>query len=270
MKIAMVQMQSTNQLLINLNKMKRWVEKASDDGAELIVFPEMAYLTGSPKDWQPQLPKYEDLLQEFKDWAKAFKIGIVPGTVREPVKSNPSRFFNALVYIPKHGQVVAKYRKIFLYRAKMADRSYNEPEHCEPGATAAVHESQDLCLGFAICFDLRFPEMFRSLKKLGAEVVLLPSAFTVPTGQAHWVTLIRARAIENQIFIVAPGLVGTSGDGAKTYGHSLIVNPWGEVVSEMQDEEGMVIADIQKSQISEAGSRVNAWESRREDIFPIR
>lgn len=270
MKIGVVQMQASNNLLVNLNKMKQWVEEAAKNKADLIVFPEMAYLTGGKKDWLPALPKYEDIIQTFKDWARAYQIAIVPGTVREPMKTDVERYFNTLLFIQSNGQIVAKYRKIFLYKADLPGKIYNEPEYCEAGTSTTIYEDGPAALGFSICFDLRFPEMFRHLKKHGAQVVLMPSAFTVPTGMAHWEPLIRARAIENQFFMIAPGLVGTTGDGAKTYGHSLVVNPWGEVLLNMGEKEGLEVVDVRIAQIKEASQKVPAWDSRREDIFPIR
>lgn len=270
MKIAVVQMQSSKNLLVNLNKMKRWVEEAANKEADIVVFPEMAYLTGGFKDWKPIVPKYEELAQEFKDWAKMYGIRIIPGTLREPKKGDEDRFFNTLLYISAKGEVLGKYRKIFLYQAVLPHKVYDEAQYCEAGKTTTVYEDKLGNLAFAICFDLRFPEMFRHFKKSEAEIIFLPSAFTVPTGTAHWETLVRARAIENQVFFIAPGLTGTGGDGLETYGHSLVVDPWGNILTDMGTGEGLSIVDIDTKLIKETAKKVNAWESRREELFPIR
>ena len=163
------------------------------------------------------------------------KVAVCPGSVRKPVPGDPNRYFNTLLFFTPHGEV-SEYDKIFLYEAIMPDKTYEESKYCAPGDEIETTDYKGLKIGFSICFDLRFPEVFRALKKKGADVVLLPSAFTVPTGLAHWETLVRARAIENQCFVIAPDLTGTSGDGAKVYGHSIAVNPWGDILESFKTE----------------------------------
>ena len=267
LRIALVQMSSTNDLEQNLQKMKRWVAEAAAKKAQLITFPEMAYFIG--EEWQPLLPRYSELADQFASWAKEYSIYILPGTLREPVKGANGRYFNTQLLFDPSGTLLAKYRKLFLFKAKLPDREYDESRFCEPGGHVVTSELSIGQFGFAICYDLRFPEMFRALKKRGVEVAILPSAFTVPTGKAHWESLIRARAIENQFYMIAPAQTGAMGDGKQTYGHSLVVSPWGDVVMDFGNDEGMAVGEIPLKAIAEAERKVSAWESRREELFPV-
>lgn len=268
MKIALVQMQSSNQLDKNLSKMREWVKVAKRQGANLIIFPEMAYFTGKREDWLPIIPKFESLQTTFQTWAKEENIAVVPGTLREPLKNDQNRYYNTLLFVEPSGKI-AKYQKVFLYQAVLPDRTYEESKYCAPGSQVVTHKYEGVTFGFSVCFDLRFPELFRSLKKRGAEVILMPSAFTVPTGTAHWEILVRARAIENQCFMITPDLTATSGDGAETYGHSLAVGPWGEILSKFDSKEGLQTFEIDLGQIEHTASKVASWRCRNETLFPI-
>lgn len=247
--------------------MRAFVEEAKKQNARVLVFPEMAYFTGKAAEWKPLLERYPALVTTFSDWAREMQIALIPGTLREPV--NAEKYYNTLLFLNPKGETLAQYRKIFLYQAALPDRNYHEAKYCEPGTKTVALPYEETIFGFAVCFDLRFPEVFRSLKRKGAQVVFLPSAFTVPTGTAHWEPLTRARSIENQFFLVAPGLTGTSGDGAATYGHSLVIGPWGDVKSQLGTEECLQTIDISLNELSESAQKVSAWDCRREDLFPI-
>lgn len=265
----MVQIQSSADLQANLAKMEAHVNKAAENGADLVSFPEMAYFTGPKEKWLPIIPRFGELETRFKSWAAKYKIALCPGSIRKPVSGDSQRYFNTLLFITPDGTVYS-YDKIFLYEAVLPDKTYEESKYCAPGKELSVIDYQGIKIGFAVCFDLRFPEVFRNLKKQGAETVLLPSAFTVPTGQAHWETLVRARAIENQYFVVAPDLTGTSGDGAKVYGHSIAVDPWGNVLEGFKNEEGVKFFSMDPEEIKRVAAKVASWKCRREDLFPIR
>lgn len=268
MKIALVQMQSSNQLDRNLSKMQQHVQAAKQQGADLVIFPEMAYFTGKREEWLPLIPRFAELQTTFSRWANEENIAIVPGTLREPFPIDSNRYYNTFLFI-EPGGISAKYRKIFLYQAVLPDRIYEESKYCAPGDGIATHNYRGVCFGFSVCFDLRFPELFRRLKKKGAQIVLMPSAFTVPTGIAHWEVLVRARAIENQFFMIAPDLTGKSGDGAETYGHSLAVGPWGEVLEQFGTEEQLSLLNPDLAQIDHTAAKVASWRCRNENLFPI-
>jgi len=262
-------MQSSEFLENNLKKMKSFVEKAKNQGARLVVFPEMAYFTGKRESVKQVISQFGELNQIFLSWAKEFEIGLIPGTLREPVAQDPTKFFNTLFLIGPDGKVKAKYRKIFRFKANLPHHAYDEGRFCEAGNEVVTCEFEDWTLGFAICFDLRFPEVFRTLRKKGARVFILPSAFTVPTGEAHWEVLIRARAIENQAYVIAPDQTLVSGEGLSQFGHSLAIDPWGQIISSQQTAEGLSVIELSHDRIATVESQIALWESRNEVLFPI-
>ena len=259
----------------NLAEMEGLVARAKGQGAEAIAFPEMAYLMGGTKDWVPWVPRYRELLERFAGWARRHKLLLLPGSLREPVPGHPDRYYNTLPLFAPDGSLVTQYRKLYLFKASLPDRNYDEGQHCTAGDEIVVAETEHLTpetpltLGLSICFDLRFPELFRALKRRGAQVVVVPAAFTVPTGRAHWEVLLRARAIENQCFIVAPAQTGTVGEGKATYGHSLVVAPWGEILADLGDAPGLAVVPLDLAKIAEARGRVGAWPTPRPDVLPI-
>lgn len=268
LKVAIAQIQSTERLEYNLAQMKSFVKQAHSKGAGIIAFPEMAYLTGKPEVWRSVVGSFRELLKQFSGWAKQYAICLIPGSLREPIAGVKDRIYNTLPVFNSEGRLVAVYRKIFLFKAKLPDKDYDETSYCNPGDRPMVGNAGGIRIGVSICYDLRFPELYRALKKKRAQIAMVPSAFTVPTGRAHWHVLLRARAIENQFFVVAPGQMGRSGDGSEKFGHSLIVSPWGEVLLDMENEEGVGICNLDLSAITKAQSKVDAWASRREDVFP--
>lgn len=269
MKVALIQMQVGSSLEDNLKKMRVFLEQAKSKGAELVVFPEMAYFS-STRDKNLQITaKFPELKKKFEDWAKEFNMYFVPGTLREPVEGRQDRYYNTLLCIEPNGNTLATYRKIFRFQANLPHHRYDESRFCEGGTQAVVCDMGGIKWGLAICFDLRFPEMFRALRKRGARAFLIPSAFTVPTGEAHWEVLLRARAIENQSFVVAPDQCLISGENLAQYGHSMVVGPWGDVRTQVQTQEQLVLADISHQDLNECESKISVWESRNERVFPI-
>ncbi|MCB0404764.1 MAG: carbon-nitrogen hydrolase family protein [Bdellovibrionales bacterium] len=268
MRLSLVQMTATNDLDTNLQTMRNFVEQAHQEKADIVVFPEMAYFIGHSEDCSAVLPKYDATLKTFSKWAKEFSMEIIPGSLREPIPKLPCRQFNTLPYIDATGNILAFYRKLFLFRAELPDRVYDETLFYDAGKELVTLQRPWGRAGLAICFDIRFPELFRALRKRGMQVLFVPAAFAVPTGKVHWHTLLKARAIENQCFVVAPALTGRCGDERLTYGHSLIVSPWGEVLTEMGEEVGLVTHDISLDDIGKCQKRLDAWACRRDDLFP--
>lgn len=269
MKLALFQMQSSSDLSLNLSKMKNAVVKAKEQGAQIIIFPEMAYFTGNKDNVFQIVPKFDECVQLFKQWAKNFQVYLIPGTLREPCPGTHEKYFNSLMCINPEGKEIAKYRKIFLFQANLPHHWYDEGRYCEAGTEVVVCTIEGFTFGFAICFDLRFPEIFRSLRKKGARAFIIPSAFTVPTGEAHWETLLRARAIENQAYVIAPDQTLKSGENLEQFGHSLVVDPWGVVIIKTNRQECLEIFELDPKKCLEAESRVAAWDCRNEALFPI-
>ncbi len=262
MKIAIAQMSSTSVLEANLQKMRQFAEEAAKGGAQFVAFPEMAYLMGKPAECHPLVARYDEIVGGFSRMAKEFGISLLPGSLREPVPGQPDKFYNTAVVIDPSGKVQTKYRKLFLFEAKLPDRHYFEAEYCVPGNEVVSTSVLDATLGLSICFDLRFPELYGALKKKGAQIACVPSAFTVPSGMAHWENLLRARAIENQFFVIAPAQVGLVGDHKVTYGHSLVVSPWGDVLADLGMREGVAICDLRLDSIRETENKIVMTASR--------
>jgi predicted amidohydrolase len=247
--------------------MESAVKVASQGGSEILVFPEMAYFSAPAAQAKTTVKDFSRLMELFASWASKYKVCLLPGSLREP--GPRGLCYNTLPVFSPNGELLAKYRKILLFRARLGAKSYDESASTAAGREAITFRFRDVTFGLAICYDLRFPELFRTLKKKGAEAVFLPSAFTVPTGKAHWETLLRARAIENQLFVAAPGQCGRSGNGSLTYGHSLVVDPWGKVAVRSQSRPKALSFHFKKALAGECALKLDPWRSRREDLFPI-
>lgn len=267
LKLSIAQTQSSADIDVNLKAMKALCEKAHAEKSQGIFFAEMSYLMASSLENHRAAQRFQELCTTFGKWAEDYQLYLSPGSLRSV--SDGAKSFNHLVVFGPNGRLIADYRKIFLFKANLPDRPYDESVMYDSGKDLVVFDLAGLKVGLSICFDLRFPEMFRALRRRGADLFLIPSAFTVPTGQAHWEILLRARAIENQCFVVAPSLTGESGDGSKKYGHSMAVDPWGEVLLDMGESVGLKTFDIDVNRIKDARAKVDSWASLRTDLFPI-
>ncbi|MEA2309288.1 MAG: deaminated glutathione amidase, partial [Thermoleophilaceae bacterium] len=245
MRAGAVQLNSTHDTDRNLETADRLTRAAAADGAELIVLPEKWNLLGSDEQ---TLAAAEPLDGPAIAWARAtareLGIDLVAGSIAE---RHPGRdkLSNTSVHVGPDGEVRAVYRKIHMFDVVVGGVEYSESSTEDPGDEVVLSETADgVPLGLTVCYDLRFPELYRILAVRGARVVALPAAFTKVTGAAHWEILVRARAIENQAFVVAADQVGRSGDGKESFGGSMIVDPWGEVLARAPDEECFVTADL--------------------------
>ena len=223
--------------------------EAAADGCVLAVLPEnFAFMGARGRD---KLEHAEELgtgpIQEFlKATASEQQLWIVSGSI--PLKSaQADRCYGATLVVDADGNTKSCYRKIHLFDVDLPDRdeSYRESASMSPGDELVVQDSPAGCLGLSICYDLRFPELYRKLTEMGAVVLSIPAAFTMATGQAHWHTLLKARAIENLAFVIAPGQYGQHSDGRKTFGHSLIIDPWGRILAESAEGDYVVTADLE-------------------------
>lgn len=264
---AVIQMTSAATVSDNLVVAYALLKQAAQAGAQLAVLPENFVLMG-----QHEHDKFAIAEQQgsgpIQAWlsatAREFNLWIVAGTM--PMKlPNESRVAAACLVIDAQGHCVARYDKMHLFDVEVNDAhgSYRESASMAPGSQPQCVDTPIGKLGLAICFDVRFPELFRVLSAQGAQVLVLPAAFTVPTGRAHWQVLLRARAIENLSFMLAAAQVGLHTNGRETYGHSMIVDPWGEVLGCKVNEPGFVIAEINLEQQRETRRRFPVLSQRR-------
>ncbi len=233
----------------NLREAGRLISQAADAGAELVVLPENFAIMGIEEEDKVAVRETQGdgPIQAFlSEQAKQHNVWLVGGTV-PLVCDDPNKILAACLVYNNEGNLVERYDKIHLFDVDLVDtgESYNESETIEFGSLGLkVVDSPFGKIGLAVCYDLRFPELFRALLDLGAEIVVLPAAFTAATGQAHWESLLRARAIENLMYIIASGQGGYHINGRATYGDSMIVDPWGAILNRIKHGAGFAIADI--------------------------
>ncbi|WP_416361426.1 carbon-nitrogen hydrolase family protein [Marinobacter sp.] len=272
MKVAAIQMVSGHDIAVNLAEAARLLKEAAERGAKVAVLPEnFAILaTNQMQACGEQEAGDSPVVRHFlAEQARTLGLWIVGGSMpmaRRPEGSVISGRVRAccLVY-DDQGHEVARYDKIHLFDAMVEDAhgQYRESNAFEPGDQVVTIDTPAGRLGMAICYDLRFPELFRALREQGADWICLPSAFTWQTGDAHWHALIRARAIENQVWMVAPGQGGQNSDRRRTYGHSLVCDPWGKVVVEIDEGPGVALADLNLDHLKQVRTRMPVWEHRR-------
>jgi nitrilase len=246
-KVAAIQMASGPNVAGNLNEAKRLIAKAAEQGAKLVVLPEFFAIMGMDEQEKVAVREQPGLgpIQSFlADAAKQHKVWLVGGSI--PLAANsPDKVLNSCLVFDDSGAQVGRYDKIHLFNLELGNESYNESRTIEPGSEVVVIDSPFGRIGLAICYDLRFPELFRAMKEV--DVIVLPSAFTATTGKVHWEPLVRARAIENLSFVIAAAQGGYHVNGRETHGHSMVVDPWGRVLDQLPRGSGVVIADINPS-----------------------
>lgn len=270
MRIAAVQMSSSDDPGANLALAAQLIESARRQDAALVVLPEnFSIMPATEKDRQAFAePEGDGRVQAFlADRAREHGLWIIGGTA--PIQARDGVRIRAacLVFDPA-GRRVARYDKIHLFDVEVSDgESYRESDAFEPGGT---DQDNIVCvdtpagrIGLSVCYDVRFPEMYRRLVDAGARVLSVPSAFTATTGQAHWEPLLRARAIENQCYVVAPGQWGDHASGRRTHGHTMIIDPWGRVQAQRETGNGVIVADFDLAALEDIRQRFPALAHRR-------
>lgn len=268
MRAGAVQLNSTDQVDRNLETADRLVRAAAARGAELVVLPEKWNVLGTG----PQMAAgAEPLDGPTISWASAtaaeLGIELVAGSIVEQVPGS-GKSSNTSVHIDREGRPVATYRKLHMFDVEVDGVTYAESDHEQAGDEVVVSELADgTKLGMTICYDLRFPELYRSLSAKGARVISVPSAFTLATTRDHWEVLLRARAIENQCFVVAPNQIGSHPPGHRSGGRSMIVDPWGLVLATAPDEEVAIVAELDFGVLDDVRRRLPALTHRRTDVY---
>jgi deaminated glutathione amidase len=243
LRAAVVQLNSSGDKARNLEVAERLVRAAAADGAELVAMPEKWNLLAGG---EALLAGAESLdgpsLSAARGWSRELGIHLLAGSVAE--LGPEGKAFNTSVLIDPAGEDIAIYRKIHMFDVEVGGVSYRESEHEEPGEEIVTAAAAGAIVGLSVCYDLRFPELFRILAVRGARVLTVPSAFTLATGRDHWEVLLRSRAIENQAFVLAPNQFGEAAPHFSSNGRSLIVDPWGVVLATAPDEECFVAAEL--------------------------
>ena len=261
---AAVQMLATDDKQANLEEAKRWVRNAAAKGARLVVLPEVFSWRGSKKlegQFAEPIPGPTSLT--LSDLARELGIYLLAGSILEKI-SNRERAYNTSLLFDPAGKQIACYRKIHLFDVDLANGvSLRESQTRAHGGDPVVAQTELATMGLSVCYDVRFPELYRKLAEKGAEIVFVPSAFTAYTGEAHWETLRRARAIENQTYIIAPDQFGKSANSFETYGHSMIVDPWGKIIAELPDRPGVISATIDLDFLAKVRAELPALNHRR-------
>jgi deaminated glutathione amidase len=267
MRAAAVQLNSTDEYDRNLEAAGRLVRDAAADGAELVVLPEKWTVLGSPDALRSSAePLDGPALTAASEWARELGIFLVAGSVPEVVRDQ-DKLANTSVMFGPGGERRAVYRKIHLFDVDVGDVAYRESATEQAGSEIALGEADGVQVGLSICYDLRFPELYRILALRGARVITVPSAFTERTGRDHWEVLIRARAIEDQVFIVAAAQIGYAPPHYRSYGRSMIVDPWGVVLAQAADREGFVAADLDFSIQDDMRGSLPSLRHRRPETY---
>ena len=266
MRAAVIQMNSTADKARNLERARRLVAEAASAGAELAVLPEKwNYLSANAAEGAEELAS-SPTLAAAAGWAREHSIDLIAGSIAERVEGSESSF-NTSCLIDRHGELVASYRKLHMFDVEVGGVSYRESDHERAGDAIVGAEAAGVQVGMTVCYDLRFPELYRILAVRGARVLTVPSAFTLPTGRDHWHVLLRARAIENQAFVLAANQVGKAPPHYESYGHSLIADPWGTVLAEVEAGEGVAVAELDIERQDEIRASLPSLANRRSGAY---
>jgi len=265
MRAALIQLCSGIDIAENILAASQLIRDAAADGATFIATPEMTHLVQKDKAalLSAIYPEETDpALRAFRALAQDLNVHILIGSL---AIKNRDKVSNRSFLINSVGEVSARYDKIHLFDAQVSDTErYRESATYVAGNAPVLAQADGAKLGLSICYDLRFPNLYRHYAQSGAQILMVPAAFTVPSGRAHWDVLLRARAIETGSFVLAPAQGGQHADGRATFGHSMVINPWGEIIAELpHDEPGWVCADLDLEDVEKVRQRIPAWSDKR-------
>lgn len=274
-RTALIQLNTTNDMAANLREVERLTSQAGGEGAEFMALPENAFQMRAADTEEPLLyaPEEHPGVQLCQQQAIKYKSWILIGSIFSPcgkVQTASRKWYNRSVLINSVGKIVQTYDKIHLFDAQVAsDRVYRESDRIQAGDQVTVADTDWGRIGLAICYDVRFPHLFRDLAKAGSQFIAVPAAFTYVTGEAHWHVLLRARAIETGAYIIAPGQCGNHPGGRRTYGHSLIVDPWGKIIVEASEEKPeVVMATLDMTRVGETRRALPSLQHDRSYLPP--
>jgi predicted amidohydrolase len=250
LRVACVQMNAGTDKAANLETAERLVARAASTGADVVVLPEKWNAIGSPDTLRANAEPLEggESVAALRDWARTHAITLVGGSITE-IREGRARLSNTCPVFGPDGELAAVYRKIHMFDVEIGGHVYRESEAEEPGEETTVCDVEGWRVGLSVCYDLRFPELYRILALEGAELVTVPAAFTLYTGKDHWELLLRARAVENQCYVAAANMWGVHEGGKASYGRSAIVDPWGVVLAQAADEDTVIAAELDRAHL---------------------
>ena len=264
-RVACIQNSATRDIPQNIEWVGEQIIKARSDGADFIALPETVGLIEPDNDRIPQSCYSESDdpgLRRFRQLSAELKVTILVGS--QLIKQD-GKIVNRSILLNTEGEITARYDKLHMFDIELSNGEfYRESDAIQAGSKAVLATSPWGLIGLTVCYDLRFPQLYRALAQQGAQILTIPAAFTKTTGKAHWHTLVRARAIETGSYVIAPNQCGHHLDNRKSFGHSLIIDPWGEILADGGEEPGIIVADIDLDKVSMARKMIPAISSERE------
>lgn len=264
LRVACVQLNASGEKPDNLARAETLVARAASTGADVVVLPEKWNAWGGPDVIRAAAETIEDgeTFAAMSGWARTHGVTLVGGSVTE-ARAGHEKLSNTSAVFEPDGELVAVYRKIHLFDVEVGGQAYRESETEEPGEEVVCCDAESWRLGLSVCYDLRFPELYRILALEGAELVTAPAAFTLFTGKDHWELLVRARAVENQLYVAAANQWGAHGPGKASYGRSMIIDPWGIVLAVAPDEDSVIVAELDRTRMARVRATLPSLANRR-------
>ena len=268
LRVACIQLTSRADKAANLEKAEPLVAKAAATGADLVVLPEKWNAIGDPDVLHEAAETLErgESVEAMARWARSYGITVVGGSITERREGREKLSNTSIVYDPQ-GSIVGVYRKIHMFDVEVGGHVYRESDAEEPGDEPVVVDAEGWTTGLTVCYDVRFPELYRILALEGAELVTVPAHFTLYTGKDHWELLLRARAVENQYYVAAAAQIGETLPRRLSYGRSLIADPWGTVIAMAPDEETVIVAELERRRLEEVRAKLPSLASRQAQAY---
>src|SRR5436853_1801943 len=269
LRTAVIQVNSRDNPAENLASVEHFLERAAAMGAQFVGLPEYWTYLGPYTGFEEAAQTIPGpAIERLQEKARKHKMLVHGGSIVELSPSLPGKFYNTSVLINRDGEIVARYRKIHLFDVDLANgEKHYESERIEPGNDIVTAEIDGITFGLTICYDLRFPELYRLLALRGAQIIMVPAGFTLHTGRDHWEVLLRARAIENLCYVVAPAQVGKYPPNRECFGRSMIIDPWGLVLAQAPDMPTVTLSDIDLTQIERVRAQIPSLENRRPSAY---
>ena len=269
LRTAVIQLNSRTSPTENLASVERFVDQAAGMGAQFVCLPEFwSYLGPYAGFDQVAQSVPGPFIERLQEKARQHRMIVHGGSIVERHPELPGKFYNTCVLINSDGEIVAKYRKIHLFDVNLASgEKHYESERIAPGNEIVTAKIDGITIGLTICYDLRFPELYRLLALRGAQLIMVPASFTLHTGRDHWEVLLRARAIENLCYVLAPAQVGSYPPDRQCFGRSMIIDPWGLVLAQAPDVPGVTFAEIDLEAIDQARAQIPSLENRRPEMY---